>query len=175
MRQLKKDVIEGMDKDQALEAYLARGGDPMRGTMILSAYPDAASRRRYTYANYWLVAMCAALAVINWTISKQLVVPTSATAQDQAFSGALSILVPAITLWLVYRMRSVGYLMMTFLGFTGVLKFIRLADEVDALLIVSLMLCVTMTISALIMRQKLFPYQNFLGIKKDENNHFIYK
>ena len=55
MKQLKKDIKNGIGKDEAFTKFISRNGDPKKGSRVLALFPEQLFAEKYAKANKILI------------------------------------------------------------------------------------------------------------------------
>ncbi len=173
MKELKKAVKKGKSKDAAFERLKNRRGDLKKGSAYLARIPEKEFADKYSVANNVFLAIYGILACIGFLALIPDLVNFSALAL--LFILGLGLIIPVWILYLIYHKNALGYLLFAVFSFKAIFDSFRsLPDDLFAVLVGVIMNVLLLTF-VVILKKKLFPYQNFFNTKKDADGLVIYK
>lgn len=171
MKQLKKDIKTGMNKDEAFTKFINRNGDPKKGSRVIALFPEDQYVKKYGSANKILMIIYSILSFFS--IVGLIVQFSHLPTLWFLFLLAISLLLPVLVVYQLSKKNVVGYLVLAFLLFKGMLDLLRQNDQTTIL--IGFTINIGLLIFVIILKQKIFPYQNFFNTKKDANGLYIYK
>ncbi|MDD5051431.1 MAG: hypothetical protein PHO27_01720 [Sulfuricurvum sp.] len=171
MKQLKKDIKTGMNKDVAFTKFVFRKGDQKKGSRVLALFPEPKYAEKYAKENKILIIIYGLLslfALLGLSVQFAHLPPLWLL-----FLLTIGFLLPALVLYLLYKKNAGAYMFLAFLLVKGILDLLRQNDH--SIILIGILVNLGLLIFVVILKQKLFPYQNFFNTKKDENGLYIYK
>lgn len=171
MKQLKKDLKNGMSKDEAFTNLINRNGDQKQGSRILALYPEPQYAQKCNTANKILIIIYSLLSL--FAILGLLINYIHLSFALLLFLFAIGVLLPAVVIYLLYKKNAAAYIFLAFLLIKGMIDVFRQKDQ--SIILVSIIINLILLIFVVILKYKLFPYQNFFNTKKDANGIYIYK
>ncbi|MDD2779954.1 hypothetical protein [Sulfuricurvum sp.] len=171
MKQLKKDLKNSMDKDEAFIKFINRNGDQKKGSRILSLFPEPKYAEKYAKANKILITIYGLLslfAILGLSVQFAHLPPLWLL-----FLLTIGVLLPALVLYLLYKKNAGAYMFLAFLLVKGIFDLLRQSDQ--SMILIGIVVNLGLLIFVVILKQKMFPYQNFFNTKKDTNGLYIYK
>lgn len=171
MKQLKKDIKNGVNKDEAFTNLINRNGDQKQGSKILALYPEPQYAKKYNTANKVLIliyGLLSLLAILGLLINFIHLSPS-----NLLFLFAIGALLPSVVIYFIYKKNAAGYIFLAFLLAKGMIDVFRQKDQ--SIILISIVINLTLLIFVVILKYKLFPYQNFFNTKKDANGLYVYK
>ncbi|MFY9143085.1 hypothetical protein [Sulfuricurvum sp.] len=171
MKQLKKDIKNGIGKDEAFTKFISRNGDQKKGSRVLSIFPEQLYAEKYSTANKILMTIYGLLTLVGLLgLGVQFMhLPLTWF----LFLLTIGFLLPALVLYLLYKKNAGAYMFLAFLLVKGMLDLLRQNDQTTVL--IGFAINAGLLIFVVILKQKMFPYQNFFNTKKDTNGLYIYK
>jgi hypothetical protein len=171
MKQLKKDLKNGMSKDEAFANLINRNGDQRQGSRILALYPEPQYAQKYNTANKILIIIYSLLSL--FAILGLLINYIHLSFAILLFLFTIGALLPAVVIYLLYKKNAAAYIFLAFLLIKGMIDVFRQKDQ--SIILVSIIINLILLIFVVILKYKLFPYQNFFNTKKDANGIYVYK
>lgn len=171
MKQLKKDLKNSVDKDEAFKKFLNRNGDQKKGSRILSLFPEPKYAEKYEKANKILITIYGLLslfAILGLSVQFAHLPPLWLL-----FLLTIGVLLPALVLYLLYTKNAGAYMFLAFLLVKGIFDLLRQSDQ--SMILIGIVVNLGLLIFVVILKQKMFPYQNFFSTKKDANGLYVYK
>lgn len=173
MKELRKDIKNGISKDEAFKNYLNRGGDAKKGSRYLSYIPEGQFADKYLIANNMLLSVYGVLSVMGLVaLLPQLL---SLPPVGIIIVLLIGLLIPGVILYLIYKKNAVGYFILAFFCLKGIVDSFRVYQEDPGSVWVGVTINLILLIFVVILKKKIFPYQNFLNVKKNENGHYLYR
>lgn len=170
MRIVKRLLREGKSKDSIFEKASEEGLNLKKVSKYLAMYPDLEESESYSSANNTLIGIYLVWILLG-LLSIAPILPEFPVATVIGFI-AFEVLIPVLVLYCIYRKISIGYLILLFFLFINILRLFG-AGVIDVLSEV----CINAFFIAyvVILKNKLFPYQNFFNTKKNAKGLSIFK
>jgi hypothetical protein len=172
MKIVKRLLKEGENKESIFEKASAEGLNPKKVSKYLAMYPDAEESENYNRANNVLIGIYSVLVLLGLLGAAPILseLPTGAILGVLAFA----LLIPSAVIYCIYKKQSIGYLILCFFLFKGILDSFKEyeADPVGVWVGVAINVC--LIIYVVILKNKLFPHQNFFNTKKDAEGISIF-
>ena len=166
---------EGVPKKEIFQCAIEEGLDRKKVAKYLAMYPDLNLSIRYERANNILLTIYMLIVAIGvygaFGLLAQL--PTNAF----IIGLVIGLLIPGCIIYLIYTNHALGYLFLAFFSFKGIFdSFKEYDDSTVGVIAVSFGVIVSalLTIYSVVLKRKLFPHQNFLNFKKDDEGLFVF-
>ena len=172
MKIVRRLLNEGENKKSIFEKALAEGLNPKKVSKYLAMYPDPEESEKYNRANNILLGICSLLVFLGVLSVMPLISELSLDLILVVLAFAL--LVPGCVIFCIYDKRSIGYLVLCFFLFKGVLDSFVDYEVGSAEFLVTVVLNASLLIYIVILKKKLFPHQNFFNTKKDDEGVTIF-
>jgi hypothetical protein len=171
MKQLKRDMKNGISKDVAFTKFVYRNGDQKKGSRVLALFPEPQYAEKYATANTVLISIYGLLTCFGLLgLSVQFIhLPLGWF----LFLLTIGLLLPALVLYLLYKKNAGAYIFLAFLLVKGIFDLLRQTDQTT--LFMGIAINMGLLLFVVILKQKMFPYQNFFNTKKDTSGLYIYK
>ncbi|MCP5346318.1 MAG: hypothetical protein R3F41_16970 [Gammaproteobacteria bacterium] len=172
IKTLREDLRKGLSKTQAFERLVDNDGDINKGAKILSLVPDREIAANLKLPNSLLISIYSFLVVLNFIgLSPQLMqLPTDVI----IIALIVGLLLPVTSIYLLFRMNPIGYLLVAFLMFRATLESIVLLQSNFLSGLVLMGIGAGVMVYAIVMKLKLFPFQNIFHTKKSTNGSRIF-
>lgn len=172
MKTVKRLLKEGENKRSIFEKASAEGLNPQRVSRYLAIYPDAEESKIYNRANNILICIYSVFVLLGLLG----VVPFLSELPVGAIIGILVfvLFIPGAVMYCIYKKQSIGYLVLCFFLFKGILDSLKgyEADPVEVW--VGVAINAFLFVYVVILKNKLFPHQNFFNTKKDAEGISIF-
>jgi hypothetical protein len=172
MKIVKRLFKEGENKESIFEKASAEGLNPKKVSKYLAMYPDTEESEKYNRANNILIGIYSVLVLLGLLGAAQALaeLPVGAILGVLAFA----LLIPGAVIYCIYKKQSIGYLVLCFFLFKGILDSFKgyEADHIGFWVGVAINVC--LIVYVVILKNKLFPHQNFFNTKKNEEGVSIF-
>jgi len=169
---VKKLLSEGLSKQEVFEKASSDGLNLKKVAKQLSIYPDDRESNKYNKANNILIGLYSLIVAIGLIGFIPMLTEFQAVGMVLVLSFAL--LIPGAIIYCIYKKQSLGYLILCFFLFKGVLDSFK-GIETDPLAVwVGVSINVCLIIYIVVLKNKLFPHQNFFNTKKDNNGFVVF-
>lgn len=173
MKQLKKDIKNGVSKEEAFDRIKTRGSDVLKASRFLANIPDPDLADEYAGKNKILVYIYGFMVFIGLlTIIPKI---TSFNISIGIPLFLFTLLLPGVILYLLYKQRAVSYLLIVFISFKGIFDSLKDYSESPAIVLIGITLNIFFIIYAIYLKNKTFPYQNFFNTKKNSDGYVIFQ
>jgi hypothetical protein len=169
---IKKQLAAGLSKKEIFEKASVEGGNLKKVTKYLAMFPDDDESKKYNKANNILIGVYTLLVIIGLLGSISMIseLPPIGIALVLSFG----LLIPATVIYCIYKKQSLGYLILCFFLFKGVLDSFKGYESDPASVWIGVSINVVLLIFIVVLKSKLFPHQNFFNTKKDSDGFAVY-
>jgi hypothetical protein len=167
MKQLKKDLKNGKSKNEVLKDFQERGNENItKAVMYLNSIPDELIAKKYALANNILLGLYSIVSILILAVT---------FAQTKSSFILIDVAVFITMAFFIAKKKAWAYLVLAFLMVRSILNVLKpyLAEPTTGGLVM-MSIFAFIFIFALVLKVKLFPKQNFLNTKKDENGSLIF-
>jgi hypothetical protein len=172
MKIVKRLMKQGVDKKDIFSRAIDEGLNPKKVSKHLAMYPDPEESEVYRRANNILIGIYVFLVVVGLLNAASVLaeLPTAAILGVLAFA----LLIPGAVIYCIYRKQSIGYLFFAFFLGKGILDSFQgyESDPIAVGIGIGINLC--LIVYVVILKNKLFPYQNFFNTKKNNGGIAIF-
>ncbi|WP_163932742.1 hypothetical protein [Paraferrimonas sp. SM1919] len=172
MKIVKRLLKEGENKASIFEKASAYGLNPKKVSKYLAMYPDSEESKKYNRANNILIGIYSVLFLLGLLGA----VPILSELPVGAMLGVLAfaLLIPSAVIYCIYKKQSIGYLILCFFLFKGIFDSFKgyEADPVGVWVGAAINVC--LIVYVVILKNKLFPHQNFFNTKKNDEGVSIF-
>jgi hypothetical protein len=178
MKELKQDIKNGMNKNDAFESFKNREREDVKKIKKASSYlaitPDAKILQRYSKANFFLMTIYALISTL--TLLASVAHASSLPLSVLLLALAFDIGIVVVILYLLYKGNALAYLVLSFFMIRAVIKSIELYfNDPSIAAIVFLGIYIFIITFAIYLKLKLFPQQNLFNSKKDKEGNYIFE
>ncbi|WP_031565934.1 hypothetical protein [Rheinheimera texasensis] len=172
MKIVKRLLKQGENKNSIFEKASAEGLNPKKVSKYLSMYPDAEESENYNRANNILIALYSVLVLLGVLGASPFLsgLPVGAMFAVLAFA----LLIPGAVIYYIYKKQSMGYLVLCFFLLKGILDSFKEYEADPMAVWVGVIINACLIVYVVILKNKLFPYQNFFNTKKDVEGFSIF-
>ncbi|WP_332419115.1 hypothetical protein [Vibrio metschnikovii] len=172
MKIVKRLLKEGENKMSIFEKALAEGLNPKKVSKYLAMYPDAEESEKYNRANKILIGIYSVLVLLGLLGAA----PILSELPNGAILGVLAfaLLIPVAVINCIYKKQSIGYLILCFFLFKGILDSFKGYEADPVGVWVGGAINISLIIYVVILKNKLFPHQNFFNTKKNDEGVSIF-
>ena len=172
MKIVKRLLKEGENKKSIFEKALAEGLNLKKVSKYLAMYPDSEESESYNKANNILIGVYSVLVLLGLLGAMPILseLPVGAILGVLAFA----LLIPGVVIYCIYKKQSIGYLMLCFFLFKGILDLFKGYESDPAGVWVGVAINACLIVYVVILKNKLFPYQNFFNTKKNNEGFAIF-
>jgi len=173
MRTLRQDIKDGLRKEEAFDNVKVRGGNFKKASRYLARLPDSSYADKYNLANYLLIFLYLSwegfgLFYFDFT---GLELPVGLI----IFVIAIGLFPHVVVTYLLLKKNANGYIFLSFLYCYSISKMFGVYQEDPTSTLICAVIVASLLIFTVTLKGKIFPYQNFFNIKKDDNGYFIFK
>lgn len=172
MKIVKRLLKEGENKNSIFEKASVEGLNPQKVSKYLAMYPDAEESKKYNRANNILIGVYSVLVLLGLLGAAPILseLPVGAMLGILAFA----LLIPGAVIYCIYKKQSIGYLILCFFLLKGILDSFKEyeADPIWVWVGVAINSC--FIVYVVILKNKLFPHQNFFNTKKNAEGISIF-
>jgi len=172
MKIVKRLIKEGVDKKEIFAKATDEGLNPKKVSRLLAMYPDAEESEKYNKANNILIGIYSVLVLLG------ILGATSMLSElpPEAILGiiAFALLIPIALVYVIYKKQSLGYLALSFFLIKGITDSFKEYETDPTSVWIGVGLSVCLIGFAVILKNKLFPHQNFFNTKKDSDGIYIF-
>jgi len=175
VKQLKKDIKNGLSKEKAFENYEKRANaDTKKASRYLAYIPDSQLLKKYSIPNYALIFIFGLLTA-GIIIQSLSVLFTSSNLYILLPVFIIELSLYVAILYLLIKGNAVAYLLVAFLTIRTLGKPIgNYLNEPNTATITPIVIIISMIILAIFIKLKLFPYQNLFHTKKDYLGNILF-
>lgn len=172
MKIVKRLLKEGLNKEDVFAKASEEKLDPQKVSKYLAMYPDVEESEKYGRANNILVGIYSVMVLLNLIGAAPMLseIPVAATVVVLAFL----LLIPGAVIYCIYKKQAIGYLILCFLLVKGALESFNEYQEEPLWILVVVAINTCLLLYVVILKNKLFPYQNFFNTKRNGNGVFIF-
>ncbi len=171
MKKIKQQLQQGMPKKDIFEQAQMDGVDMNKVAKYLSKYPDSDVSAKYNGANIALIGLYSTLISFTFIGILDIVLALPPVLIFGVFLFYLAI--PWVVMFFIYKKHSIGYLILSFFLVKGIFDILS-AGQVSIAELVGVAINVFLLAFTVILKNKLFPYQNFLHIKRDAQGVIVF-
>ena len=172
MKIVKRLLKDGVDKKEIFDRAVAEGLDAKKVAKHLALYPDPEESERYHKANKTLLIVYSVLTLFGMLAILPLLAGMPAGAMLVLLGFVL--LIPVALIYSISKKQSIGYLVLSFFVLKGVVdSFTDTEGDVTAMAI-SMSVGVLFLTFVVCLKLRLFPHQNFINNKKDQDGLVIF-
>lgn len=180
MKSVWKSLKTGVNKHEIFDRAIADGLMPKKVAKVISRSPDAEDARKFEYANIVLASLYTALVLHGFyiaipilkTLPASWIGPTLALALALALAFAL--LLPVIVIGNIIQKRPIGYILLCIFLAQDIFDSLAELEAYPTLVLSQVAINTGLIIFAFTLKNKLFPYQNFFHMKKDEQGLAVF-
>ncbi|MGF1758216.1 hypothetical protein L4D76_09775 [Photobacterium sagamiensis] len=172
MKIVKLQVKQGLEKKEVFKNALGTGLDKKKVSKYLANFPDKDLSGKYNRANNILIALYSVMSLFGIIVTIGLVsdLPTIAIAGLLIFG----ILFPGFIIYCIHKKYATGYLILSFILFQGIIDSLKDLETDPTGVWIGVSISLLLLAYVVILKKKLFPYQNFLNFRKNEDGVYIY-
>ncbi|MEM9257365.1 MAG: hypothetical protein AAGA91_18140 [Pseudomonadota bacterium] len=164
MKIVKRLLKEGENKGSIFEKASAEGLNPKKVSKYLAMYPDPEESENYNRANNILIGIYSVLVLLGLLGATHILFELPAGAMLGVLAFAL--LIPGAIIYCIYKKQSIGYLILCFFLFKGILDSFKEYEASPVGVWVGVAINACLVVYVVILKNKLFPHQNFFNTKK---------
>lgn len=169
MKIVKRLINEGVNKNDIFERAVEDELDLKKVSKILAMCPDSEEAEKYKTANYilmtiYLVMVLLSILPLLWNQALETVLIVLAVA----------LIIPGAILQSIYKKQYFGYIIFCFFMMKGTFESFEGYELNSIVTWVAIVLDVFLFAYAIILKNKLFPYQNFFNTKKNSEGITIF-
>lgn len=172
MKSVWKSLKTGVNKHEIFDRAIADGLMPKKVAKVISRSPDAEDARKFEYANIVLASLYTALVLHGFYIAIPILktLPASWIGPTLAFA----LLLPVFVISNIIQKRPIGYILACIFLAQGIFDSLAELEAYPTLVLSQMAINTGLIIFAFTLKNKLFPYQNFFHMKKDEQGLAVF-
>ena len=172
MKAVKKQLSAGLGKNEIFEKASVDGLNLKKVSKYLAMFPDSDESLKYNKANNILIGIYSILVIIGLLGSASMFssIPPAGLVAVLLFA----LLIPAAVIYSIYKKQSIGYLILCFFLFKGILDSFKGYEAEPTSVLIGVSINAALIIFIVILKNKLFPHQNFFNTKKDNDGFSVY-
>jgi uncharacterized membrane protein len=172
MKIVKRLLKEGANKKDIFEQASNEGLNPKKVSKYLAMYPDPEESGKYNKANNVLIGIYSVLVLLGLLGAAPMLLglPTAAVFGVLAFA----LLIPGAVIYCIYKKQSIGYLILCFFLFKGILDSFKGYEADPTGVWVGIVINTCLIVYVVFLKNKLFPHQNFFNIRKNSDGISIF-
>lgn len=172
MKIVERLLKEGENKNIIFEKASDEGLNPKKVSKYLAMYPDADDAEKYNKANNILIGIYSVFVLLGLLG----VAPMLSELSIAAILGVLAfaLLIPGAVIYFIYKKQSIGYLIICFFLFKGILDSFKGFESDPTGVLVGIIANTCLIVYVIILKNKLFPHQNFFNTRKNDEGIAIF-
>ena len=172
MKIVKRLLKEGENKKTIFDQATEEGLNPKKVSKYLAMYPDKEESEKYNRANNILIGIYSVMVLLSMLGAVSMIseLPQAAIYGVLAFA----LLIRAAIIYCIYKKQSIGYLLLCFFLFKGILDSFKEYQADPTGVLVGIAISASLLIYVIVLKSKLFPYQNFFNTKKNNEGIAVF-
>ena len=177
MKFVKQLLKEGISKEEVYERAVDKGLDKKRVSTYLANFPDQDLAGKYKKLNLILVSLVSVWACLGLLQAVLIMFKLPLLAGIMMMILVIAIL--TLIIYNVYTMKSMSYFILCFFAGKSILNSVgalrSFSSIVEAIFIgLVMLLSLTIIVLAVLLKKKVFPYQNFINSKQADDGTVLY-
>ena len=163
---------EGVDKKEIFKIALEEGLPQKKVSRNLAIHPDKDIAKKYSKANFLLLCLYSVMVLIGLLS----VIGIAAKFSLGVIAGLLcfSMLIPSFIIYSIFNNQSIGYFLLCFFLFKGILDSVKFLESNPKWFLIGVIVNLAMLVFVVILKKKMFPYQNFFNSKKTSEGVYVF-
>jgi hypothetical protein len=172
MKIVKRLLKEGESKNNIFDQATGKGLNPKKVSKYLASHPDKEEAEKYSRANNMLIGIYSVVVLLSMLGAVSMIseLPRAAIYGVLAFS----LLIPAVVIYCIYKKQSIGYLLLCFFLVKGIIDSFKEYEADPTGVLVGVAISGSLLIYVIVLKIKLFPYQNFFNTKKNSEGIAVF-
>lgn len=171
MKIVRKLLKEGKNKQEIFDKTTNEGFKQKKVAKCLARYPDPEEAEKYKKANMVLVGLCVALILLRVTT---LALLSAEFASVVVLAAAIPLVIVCVATYFIFKMQPSGYLILCYFLAISTFHSFNLIQSNPRSTLLAISMSVFLIIYAVVLKYKIFPYQNFGNTMKDSDGIPIY-